>query len=80
MGKIEKVTLSSIQSAFAFIDTFNRLSLSTKYHDTSHSQFSTLLHMATFSYTYYIKFILCKIHFIFYYTSRLLFKTITYLK
>ncbi len=51
MGKIKKVTLSSIQSAFAFIDTFNRLSLSlsTKYHDTSHSQFSTLLHMATFS-------------------------------
>ncbi len=36
---------------------------STQYHHVLHSQFSILLHMATFSYTFYIKFSLCNFFF-----------------
>ncbi len=43
-----------------------RLSLSTQYHDASHSQFSILLHMATFSYKFYINLFCAKMYFIFF--------------
>ncbi len=53
--------------------------LSTQYHDASHSQFSILLHMATFSYKFVSNCFCAKFTFLFiYYISRLLFKTITY--
>ncbi len=56
-----------------------RLSLSTQYHDASHSQFSILLYMATFSYKFISNWFCAKFTFFFYYyISRLLFKTITY--